>query len=302
MKVFIAGGNGLVGRHLAEQLLMKNHEVAALGRSIRKDQVPEGTEIISADASQPGIWQDEVIKYDAVVNLAGATIFNRWSSSYKKKIINSRVGTTRQLIEALKNTDSNVRVLVNASAVGYYGFTGEEEVTESAPAGEGFLADVARIWEEEAEKVEDTGTRVVLARFGVVLSSHGGALEKLKKIFNYRLGSVLGNGEQWFSWIHQVDLSEILIRLIEDENLSGPVNCTAPKPVTNRSLTGKLSGVLDKPVLLPPVPAWVLRMILGEFSTLLLQGQRAVPEKLIEAGYEFHYPGLTPALQDLLFK
>jgi len=302
MKIFIAGGNGLVGRSLTEELLQKGHQVTAMGRSIRHEEMPEGTEIIQGDAALPGLWQDAVPLHDAVVNLTGVTIFHRWSRSYKEKILKSRLETTGRIVEAAGEAESRVQVLVNASAVGYYGAAGDQELSEDAPMGDDFLARVCGDWEKEAERAEESGIRVVRARFGIVLSERGGALVKLQKVFDRHLGAMLGTGNQWFSWIHLQDLARILVRLIEDENISGAVNCAAPIPVTNRSLTGKLGGVMEKPAIFPPVPSFVLRGALGEFSSVLLQGQRVVPSKLLEAGYDFLYPALTPALQDLLYK
>ena len=302
MKIFIVGGNGLVGKSLTEELLRHGHQVTAMGRSIRHEEMPEGTEIIQGDAALPGTWQDAVPLHDAVVNLAGVTIFHRWSKSYKELIGKSRLETTGRIVEAVGDPESRVQVLINASAVGYYGSTGDRELSEDAPRGNDFLARVCGDWEKEAERAEETGIRVVRARFGIVMSERGGALVNLKKIFSWHLGAMLGTGNQWFSWIHLQDLARILVRLIEDENICGAVNCTSPMPVTNRSLTGKLGGVMEKSVRFPPVPSLFLRGALGEFSSVLLQGQRAVPSKLLEAGYDFLFPALTPALQDLLDK
>ncbi len=301
MKIFIAGGSGLVGRHLASLLVEKGHQVTALGRSINAETMPGGVEVIRANAEEAGLWQRTLSFHDAVVNLAGASIFHRWSRSHKAKIFNSRINTTRRVVEAVSDRESRVRVFVNASAVGYYGAHGEELLKEDSPPGKDFLAEVTRQWEAEAVRAEETGVRVVRARFGIVMAEKGGALEQLKKIFSLRLGSVIGSGEQYFSWIHQEDLSEILHFILENENLAGPVNCTAPVPITNRSLTGKLGGVMGKPALLPPVPSFALRMVLGEFSSVLINGQRVIPAKLLDEGYEFRFPTFTPALQDLLF-
>ncbi len=301
MRVFMTGGTGFVGTVLTQRLMEQGHRVTLLTRKIRKDHsLPKEVSMVEGDPTNPGPWQEEAANHEVVINLAGASIFRRWTQSEKRLIHKSRVLTTTHLVNALGQEGGMKRTLLSASAVGYYGFRGDESLDETAPPGEDFLAGVARDWETAAAKAPTFGARVVLCRFGIVLGSGGGALNEMVPIFEKGLGSPLGNGRQWFSWIHQMDLVRIFLFLLEREDLAGPINCTAPAPVQNRELARVLAEVLKKPKIMPSVPGFLIRMVKGEFGNVLLKGQKVVPKKLLEAGFVFRYPELGDALENLL--
>ena len=237
MRVFMTGGTGFVGSTLSGNLAREGHGVTLLTRKIGKNRpLPQGVSMVEGDPTEPGGWQETVGNHDAVVNLAGASIFRRWTDSEKRLIRDSRIETTRNLVNAIAAGNGKNRTLLSASAVGYYGFHEDETVNEEAPPGKDFLAGVARDWEAEALKAQTPGTRVVLCRFGIVMGSGGGALQEMLPIFKKGLGSPLGSGNQWFSWIHQMDLVRIFMFLLERAELSGPFNCTTPEPVRNKDL------------------------------------------------------------------
>lgn len=227
------------------------HESLHYGRDL-----PEGASFIEGDPKRGGAWQKEVAEHDLIVNLAGASIFTLWTPKARRENVNSRVLTTRSLVSSLA-ASAKETVLINASAVGHHG--GHEDdllLDETSPPGNDFLARVGREWEAEAGKAEDFGVRVALCRFGIILGREGGALGKMVPPFKYWLGSPLGNGQQWFPWIHLEDLFRIMLFLSEKKHLSGPFNCTAPSPVRNRELTRALANQLHKPLIMPSVPGF----------------------------------------------
>jgi len=301
MKVFITGGTGFVGSTMTKRLVETGHEVSVLTRSgAGRRGVREGISLIEGDPQKRGSWQEKVADHDVIINLAGASIFTLWTSKARRTIMDSRVLTTRNLVDALSSCKKGT-VLLSASAVGYYGSYEDDRILdESAPPGDDFLAKVGRKWEAEAGRAEAFGVRVALCRFGIVMGRRGGALARMAPAFRKFMGSPLGSGKQWFPWIHEEDLFRIMLFVSGQKEISGPVNCTAPFPVTNEELTRTLAKVLRRPVLLPAVPGFVLRTLLGEFGDVLLKGQRATPAKLIGAGFEFRFPTLEAALRDLL--
>lgn len=301
MRVFMTGGTGFVGSALTEHLTKQGHGVTLLTRKIRKDRsgLPD-VSMVEGNSTEPGAWQEAVAENDVIINLAGASIFRRWTDAEKRLIHDSRIETTRNVVNALARRKGMKTTLFSTSAVGYYGFHGDETLNEESLPGKDFLASLAREWEETALGAKALGVRVVLCRFGIVLGSGGGALGEMIPIFNKGLGSPLGSGRQWFSWIHQMDLVRIFLYLMEREDLSGPFNCTAPEPVRNKHLTEVLGKVMGKPTFMPAVPEFVIRMIKGEFGNVLLKGQKVMPEKLLNAGFQFQYPDLSTTLQDLL--
>ena len=222
-----------------------------------------------------------------VINLAGASIFSRWTGEMKRLLRESRILTTQNLVETLEG--SRVKTFFSTSAIGYYGFHEDEELTESSPPGSDFLARLASDWEKEARKAEDHGVRVVLTRFGIVLGEEGGALGQMVPLFKRYLGGPLGSGRQWFSWIHRDDLTQAFLFLLERPEIFGPVNFTAPNPVRNRDLAAALGKALNRPALLP-APGFMLRLVLGEFGSILLEGQKVIPQKLLQSGFHFRYP------------
>jgi len=301
MRVLVTGGTGFVGRALIPKLLEQGHQAAVLTRSATHvSDFPPAVNLVRGDPARPGAWQDEAARCEAVINLAGSAIYRRWNGAEKKVIRDSRILTTRHLVQALSARRGKETVLLSASGVGYYGFTGEEELDENGPAGADFLAGLSADWEKEARVAESAGVRVALCRFGIVLGKGGGALGKMLPAFRLGLGSPLGSGRQWFPWIHLEDLVRVLLYLLEQREISGPVNCTAPHPVRNLEFTRALSKALRRPSFLPAVPGFALKAALGEFGNVLLQGQRAVPARLLQHGFAFRFPEIDATLRDLL--
>ena len=299
MRAIVTGGTGLVGRRLLPRLenpavLSRRAADAAAGLGL-------GREVVFAwDPQREPAPAEALENVDTVFHLAGESVAEgRWTAAKKARIRDSRVVGTRNLVATLCQEDRPPRVLVSASAVGYYGDRGDEVLDETAPPGSDFLAEVSVDWEREAMAASDAGIRVVTLRIGIVLSGDGGALAKMRTPFRLGLGSPLGNGRQWMSWIHIDDLVGLLLLAAEREDLQGPLNATAPNPVTNQDFTQALGQALHRPTLLPAVPAPLLRLAVGELSTVLLASVRAVPRRAEAAGYEFAYPHLDQALQQV---
>jgi len=298
MKIFISGGTGFVGTTLVRYLLDIGHSVIATGSSSTHESVDhENFLFISADTTKKGPWQDSLNNVDALINLAGRTIFNRWSERYKKEMYNSRILTTRNLAEAIP--DNKEVVLCSTSAVGYYGDRGEEILKEDAVPGNDFLATVSMDWEKEAFLAEEKGARVAIMRFGVVLGKNGGALAKMIPAFKSFAGGPVGSGDQWFPWIHMDDLISAMMFIIENQEMKGPVNFCAPNPVRNRDFAKALGKVLGRPSFMK-TPSFMIRTLMGEMGTALLGSQRVVPDKLLKNGFEFQYPDIGKALRNLV--
>jgi hypothetical protein len=302
MKVFITGGTGFVGSVVVEALLGQDHEATILTRSAPRRGQPHANRVayVEGDPRQTGKWQESLAEHDGVINLAGASIFCRWTHANKRAIRESRIEATRNLVKGLSGRKGRETVLISASGAGYYGLREQEGVGEDTPAGRDFLALLSQEWEAEAQKAADCGVRVALCRLGVVLGRNGGALKKMAPAFRAGLGSPLGKGSQWFSWIHETDLANIFLFLLSQKDVSGPVNCTAPYPVRNKELTRELGRALRRPTFLPSVPGPLLKMALGEFAQVFLEGQCAVPARLLDLGFDFRFPTLDQALADLL--
>ncbi len=299
MKIMIAGGTGFIGGELVSELRKKDHEVFLLSRSQRKSADPK-IHYLPWDGESVGLWAKEMGAVNAVINLAGEPIAQkRWSPAQKNKIVQSRLLATRAIVEAISKSDRKPKVLINASAVGYYGDVSEGEVSETHPKGSGFLAETCDAWEKEVRAAEALGLRTVCLRIGVVLERGGGALSKMLTPFQMFAGGPLGSGKQWFAWIHREDVVRIILFALENESLSGAVNTTAPNPVTMSQFCHELGKVLQRPSW-APVPAFVLKMLLGEMSEMLLGGQKAVPAKLLKHGFVFKFPVLKEALSDIL--
>ena len=300
MKIMMTGGTGFIGRALAGRLVEEGHEVMVLTRSASsRRNAPPGLTLVQGDPREPGDWQQQAASADGLVNLAGASIFGRWTDQYKETLRQSRLATTKNLVEALSGQDNSGRVLLNASAIGYYGFRGDEDLDESAQGGDDFLAALSRDWEAEARKAEALGVRVVLMRFGVVLDGSGGAMKQMLPPFKLGLGGRLGSGRQWFSWVHLGDLIKAAVFLLENPQASGPFNITASGPVTNREFTKALGRALKRPAILP-IPAFIMKLAMGEFATALLNGQKVFPRKLLDMGFDFDYPQIDAALKEIL--
>lgn len=299
MKVFMTGGTGFVGTRLAEDLVSKGHEVTILTPT--REGVEGGMEGISCLAGNPtirGSWQESVRDHDVIINLAGASIFSRWTAEQKQILRSSRLETTGNLVDALPDRADHITFL-STSAVGYYGYHKDEELTESSPAGDDFLARLAVDWESEARRARGKGARVVLMRLGIVLGKNGGALGQMVPLFRYFLGGPLGSGKQWFSWVHMRDLLEACAFFMHNPGISGPVNICSPNPVRNRDLARAIGRTLRRPSFMT-APGFMIRLILGEFGSVLLRGQRVLPRRLLDEGFRFHYPLIREALTDIL--
>lgn len=298
MKILITGGLGFVGTQLSVRLLERGHQVTVVDRSPEPHaHMPLEVSYVSGDTTLKGAWQEEVAYQDGVINLAGASIFRRWNEETKKVIYDSRVLTTRNVVEAMSKEKATV--LCSTSAVGYYGFRGDEEITEDDSPGDDFLASICVDWENEARKAADKGVRVAITRFGIVLGKTGGALGQMIPAFKKFVGGPLGNGNQWFSWIHMEDLLKAFMFVFENREISGPVNFCSPNPVRNRDLAKALGKILSRPSFLT-TPGFMLRLVLGEFGSVLLEGQRVIPSKLLNHGFSFSYPDITGALEEVI--
>ncbi len=301
MKILISGGSGFVGSNLTKLLLEKGYEVTVMARNPTKgSSLPPQVKTLAADAMKPGPWQSELALHDAVVNLAGVSINKRWDENHKKMLRDSRIMTTCNVVNALSSEKNRITTLVNASGVGIYGYTKDEQLSENAPPGRSdFLSKLAQDWENEAIKAKDYGVRLVIARIGIVLGKDGGALAEMTKPFRFFVGGPLGDGKQWFPWIHVRDLCRAILFSIENSTMSGPINCVAPNPVRNADLAKAIGKALGRPSFMP-VPAFMIRLILGEFGSVILEGQRAIPKALLDNGFKFEFTNIDAALRDIL--
>jgi uncharacterized protein (TIGR01777 family) len=296
VKTLVTGATGFIGRHLIRRL----EDVVAFSRHAEAAQQKlPGAAVFSWDpvADQPP--PEAFAGVDTVIHLAGESIAEgRWTDAKRARIHDSRVLGTRNLVAALCQLENKPKLLVSASAAGYYGDRGEQILDEAAPPGDDFLSRTSVDWERETEPAVRAGIRVVTPRTGIVLGPDGGAVPKLAKLFRFGLGSPLGSGRQWMPWIHIDDLVGLFLYVAGHPELQGPVNAVAPNPVTNRQFTKALGRAVHRPTFLPAVPAPVLRAALGGFADALLASQRVVPRAALAAGYAFQYPELEPALRD----
>ncbi|HTB93897.1 MAG TPA: TIGR01777 family oxidoreductase [Candidatus Sulfotelmatobacter sp.] len=302
MKILITGSTGLVGTAITQDLQLGGHTVCRLvrpGTTTQAASPSHGFDVNWNPAT--GELGGAAVGADAVVNLAGASIAEgRWTPQRKALLRSSRVDTTRALVQALAKMSARPRVLVSASATGIYGNRGDETLTEASQSGNDFLSEIAKEWESEAIKAEALGIRVVRARFGVILSKHGGALPQMMRPFQFGVGGKIGTGKQWLSWITLDDTVGILRLALENANVTGPLNVVSPQPVTNADFTKILAAALHRPALFP-APAFALRLILGEMAdSLLLSSQRVQPVQLQKLSYQFHHPDLVAALAAIL--
>ncbi|HZY84438.1 MAG TPA: TIGR01777 family oxidoreductase [Gemmataceae bacterium] len=303
MRVFVTGGTGLIGTRLVRQLLKRGDQPVVLTR--RPDAAAKlfgpACTVVAGDPTQSGAWVDAVADCDAVVNLAGENVFGRrWNAEVKALLNDSRVKATQNVVEALRQqTDGRPRTLVNASAIGYYGPHGDEELTEDSPPGDDFLARICIDWEKAALAVESAGVRCVTVRVGVVLDKEGGALAKLLTPFKLGAGGPVGSGKQWMSWIHHEDMTGLFLLALDDAGAAGPLNGTAPEPVTNRDFGRALGGALRRPAIMP-MPGFALRLLVGEAAEVVLGGQRVLPRRAQQLGYVFKYPTIDAALREIV--
>ena len=301
MRLLVTGGTGFIGTPLCRHLAQRGHELLVLTRSSAR-QHPHikgfgvGGEVRFL-SWESGEWQHAVREAQALINLAGESVAaKRWTRRRKALLWESRIRTTQRLVDALAESAKKPAVLINASAVGYYGARGDEELSEPDASGRGFLAELCQAWEAHARRAERFGVRVVRLRIGMVLGDGGGALSKMTPPFRWFIGGPLGSGRQWVSWIHRDDVIGLIDWALERPDVSGPINTTAPHPVTMRDLCRELGQTLHRPSW-APVPGIALRVLIGEFAEALLTGQRVIPSAAVRWGYRFQYPELAPALE-----
>jgi uncharacterized protein (TIGR01777 family) len=298
--ILITGGTGLVGTHLAQVLTAKGYVVSMLSRSPKKSQ---NITYYQWDLSKNKLDEQAILKADYIVHLAGANVGEgRWTAARKKEIIESRTKSSQLIGEKLRTLPHHVKAVIAAAGVGIYGETGVSPISEEEPINaQDFLAKVCVAWEKSIkEATTNSVERTVILRMGVVLSAQGGALEKIARPVRYCVGAALGSGEQYISWIHIEDLCNLFIKAIEDSSLSGVYNAVAPNAVTNQTLTQSIAQILHKPLFLPNVPVFVLRMMLGEMANIVLIGSNASAQKLLATGFKFKFQNIQNALQDLL--
>ena len=296
--ILLTGASGLVGTRLTDMLLQKGYQVAHLGRSKRPGKVPSYVWNVAKGEFDP----EALNGVDAIIHLAGAGVAEkRWTSRRKKEILESRTKSSALLYETLKKMNSKVRAVVSASAIGYYGFGLDEKTlfTEESKPGNDYLSRVVVAWEREVDAIASLGIRVVKIRIGIVLSDKGGALKEMAGPIKIGIGSPLGSGKQILSWIHLDDLCAMFIRAVEDESMKGAYNAVSPQPVTNRDMTIVLAKVLNRPLLLPPVPAFVLRIMIGEMTDIVVNGRNVSSEKIRKTGFTFEFTDLKSALEAL---
>ncbi|AUT03273.1 TIGR01777 family protein [Nostoc sp. CENA543] len=305
MKIAITGATGFVGSRLVERLHKQGHQILILTRNTTSAQrvfpqeVFKNVEIVAYTPTTSGAWQDSIAGCDGVVNLAGEPIAEkRWTEQEKQEILNSRQVVTQKIVEAIAKANPKPSVLVNASAIGYYGTSETAAFDEDSASGTDFLAQVCQAWETEARKVKDTGVRLVILRLGIVLGL-GGALAKMLTPFKLFAGGPIGSGRQWFSWIHVDDLVNLIVQSLTKPEMEGVYNATAPKPVRMNDLSQTLGQVMNRPSWLP-VPGFALEALLGDGAIVVLEGQQVLPKRTLESGFEYQYTNLQPALKDIV--
>lgn len=300
MKVAITGATGFVGSRLVEKLQKQGHQPLILtrNREVALKAFPT-IEVVIYSPTESGSWQDVIAGCDAVVHLAGEPIAqNRWTPKQKEEILNSRKLSTQKIVEAISKANPKPTVLVNASAIGYYGTSETAIFDETSSSGNDFLAEVCQAWEAEAQKVKDAGVRLVILRLGIVLGD-GGALAKMIPPFQLFAGGPIGTGRQWFSWIHRDDLVNLILEALTRSDLEGVLNATAPNPVQMSELCQALGETLNRPSWLP-VPGFALEALLGEGAKLVLEGQQVLPKKTTSYGFKYQYPTVKEALAEIL--
>lgn len=298
MNIFISGGTGFIGSYLRIMLLQEGHLLTAITRS------PDDYESETAHNQKFVSWDDDLVaemeQADAVINLAGASIFGqRWNEEVKERIYSSRIKSTRQIVQAIKGAEDPPAVMVSASGANYYEAKGDEVLDESAEPGDNFLTKVCLDWEKEARNVTEAGVRLAISRIGVVLQEDGGALDQMLTPFKLFVGGPIGSGDQYFPWIHMHDLCRGLYFAIQEEKMKGPFNLNAPNPVTMRAFADELGAQLNRPSFFR-VPEFALQLAIGEAATLITESLRMQPKKLQQNGFEFQYNYLTEALGDIL--
>lgn len=300
MKILVTGGTGLIGQEVCRQLLNHGHQVVRLSRNPKKnaDGIPE----FYWDLDRMEAASEAFQGIEGIVNLAGAPIAKRWTPFYKSEILRSRTDAIRLLLQEVERHQIHLQVFVSASAVGYYEDDCEALRHEEDPPGQNFLSLVCQKWEQEAALFENLQVRTVRLRIGIVLSGEGGALPQIAAPVRYGLGAPLGSGRQWMPWIHRHDVAAMFVAAVEKSALSGVYNAVGPTNVTNKELTEAVASVLRRPLWLPAVPAWALKLGLGEMAQTVLASNRVSNEKIAQAGFSYRFPNLRSALEDALFQ
>lgn len=294
--ILITGGRGLIGTRLTALLIEKGHRVAHLTRERKANDVPS----FIWDIERMYLDPEALNEANVIIHLAGTSVGEkRWTTRRKRQILDSRTESTRLLAKMLARGPNSVETFVSASGVGYYGDSGDSIVTESCPAGSDFLAQVTRQWEAEVNKIERLKMRVVRLRIGVVLSEDGGALKEIARPIRYYIGAPLGSGQQVMSWIHIEDLCRIFLKAVEDDAMRGVYNAVAPNPVTNHEMMEVIGKALHRPVFLPAVPAFALKLVFGEMAEMILSGSRVSAQKIMQAGFSFRFAKLQDALKEI---
>lgn len=303
-RIIVTGATGFLGRRLVGRLLQDGHEVVAFVRDPERARavLPQSTELVAwSHADGDGAWRGHVDGADGIVNLAGAPIGVRWTERAKRDAYDSRILGTRHIVQAIAAAGQRPAVLVNASAVGYYGISPSGPVTEQTPPGDDFVARLCQDWEREALQARELGLRVALVRTGVVLHPKEGALKRMLLPFRFFIGGPIGSGRQPVPWIHVDDELEIFLWALREQRVDGPVNAAAPEYASNRELARELGRVLHRPSFFP-APELAVRIVLGEGATIVTEGQQVVPERTQALGFRFRHPRLSEALEDLFVK
>jgi hypothetical protein len=301
MKIVLAGATGFLGTNLAQRLVARGDGVAILTRRLPSGRPDHSTAVqyFRWDGKSQGEWKAPLSGAHAVVNLSGESMGGgRWTRARKQRIRSSRIEPTRALVEAMKNMAEPPAVLLNISAVGYYGGTGSTPAAEMEAPGSGFVAETCVLWEAEAHRAAECGVRVVLPRLGVVLGKGGGALSRMALPFKFFVGGPIGSGKQWFPWVHMDDAVGAIVMSLDNKSVSGPINVVAPESVTMAWFSKVLGEVLGRPSWMP-VPGVLVRAVFGEMSQMVLEGRQVVPDRLLELAYPFAYPKLPAALRSL---
>lgn len=305
MKIAVTGATGFVGTRLVERLQEEGHSVlvltrdAARGRRVFPQSAFPKVEVVAYTPLESGEWQGAIAGCDGVVNLAGAPIAEgRWTPERKKEILDSRKIGTQKIVEAIAQANPKPSILINSSAIGFYGASETATFNETSASGDDFLAQVCREWEAEAQKVQESGTRLVIIRTGIVLGM-GGAIEKMLLPFKLFAGGPIGSGRQWFSWIHRDDLVNLILAALNNSQMNGVFNGTAPNPVRMAEFTQAMGQVMNRPSWLP-VPAIALEVLLGDAAHVVLEGQQVLPKRTQESGFRYQYESVKPALEAIL--
>ena len=301
-RIVVTGATGFIGKKLVEELVKRNNDVIVFSRDAEKAKsiFPTVKECMEWDYRNPEPWKSKLENSDVVIHLAGINLFaKRWNDEFKKSVLESRQLSTKNLVEAIKSCNNKPEVFISASGIGYYGDCGDNILTEESPTGNDFLADVCKVWESEAKKIEQLGVRSVQIRTGLVLSAENGALKQMLPAFKLFIGGPLGSGKQWASWLHIDDIVGIYIHSIDCKELGGAVNAASPIPVRMKGFAKTLGQVLNRPSLFP-VPKFLLKIVVGEAAEVVIASQRVDVKKILDCGYNFNFENLEEALKNLL--